>query len=272
MRAMLILAAASVVWAQPRPACDIVPGWQQKGEARSFTADNLFEYMDGNAEGYLIYGFQKMNGVSCTKDGDTVIFDISEMADADSAYGIFTANRDNRQPVEKIGMSGQILPRRATFVKGNYYVEIAAEPEKDHTATLKAFVTAFEPKVPGRTTVPDTLSWFPAEKQTSLRLVPESVLGMRLLKRGYVGEYEYGKAFLVKEASPESAKGVMEKLRARLGDVQSAKVADESFQKTDKYLGRLCWFRKGQYLGGWANVAAPRDACALAGALAARIP
>ena len=38
---------------------------------------------------------------------------------------------------------------------------------------------------------------------------------MRLLKRGYVAQYEYGKAFLVKEASPEAAAGVLEKLRAR---------------------------------------------------------
>ena len=27
--------------------------------------------------------------------------------------------------------------------------------------------------------------------------MPESVLGMRLLKRGYVAQYEYGKAFVV---------------------------------------------------------------------------
>lgn len=272
MRLALVLTAASALWAQPVPDCKLVPAWQQQGEARSFTSENLFEYMNGNAEGYIIYAFQKMNGVTCKQGDDTIIFDISEMADPDSAYGIFTANRDPKREDLKIGMAGQIQPRRATFVKGNYYVEIAAEPEKDHTATLKAFVAAFEPKVPGRTTLPDALSWFPEEKRSALRLVPESVLGLRLLRRGYAAQYENGaKAFLVKETSPDAAKGVLEKLKARFGETRPAKVGDEGFQVAEKYLGRLCFFRKGQYLGGWANVPEGQDPNALAGALAGHI-
>ena len=121
-----ILAAAN-------PACNLVPGWTPQGEARSFTADNLFEYMDGNAEGYLLYGFQNMHGVTCVKDGVTLVIDISDFGDSDSAYGMFCANRDLRQPAAKLGMGGQIVPRRAIFAKGPYYVEVGAEPEGDHT-------------------------------------------------------------------------------------------------------------------------------------------
>ena len=47
-----------------------MPGWTQQGAARSYIADNLFEYMDGNAEGYLLYGFQTMHGVTCEQGGD----------------------------------------------------------------------------------------------------------------------------------------------------------------------------------------------------------
>lgn len=61
--------------------CRIVPGWQQQGQLRSYDADNLFEYMDGNAEGYLIYQFVTMKGVSCQCGGDSILIDISEMAD-----------------------------------------------------------------------------------------------------------------------------------------------------------------------------------------------
>ena len=103
-------------------------------------------------------------------------------------------------------------------------------------------------------------------------IVPESVLGLRLLKRGYVAQYDYGKAFLVLEASAESAGGVMQKLRARFGETASAKLADEAFQFTDKYLGKLCIFRKGRYIGGWGNVAEGQDPLALASALAAKVP
>lgn len=265
------LAAAAFVFGQPKPECSLVPGWQQQGAARTHNAENLFEYMNGNAEGYLIYGFKAMNGVTCQQGDKVLVIDIFEMNDPDSAYGLFTANHDPKLPVEKLGMTAQVAPRRGALVKGNYYAEMAANPEGDHSAAVRAFLVAMEKQISGRTTLPDALSWFPKEKLTSLRLVPESVLGMRVLKRGYAAQYEYGKAFLVREATPEAATGVMQKLRGRFTGTGPAQVGQEAFQVNDKYLGRLCFFRKGMYLGGYANVAEGQDPVALAKALAEKL-
>src|ERR1019366_5281853 len=145
--------------AAANPACNLVPGWTPQGDPRSFAADNLFEYMDGNAEGYLLYGFRNMHGVTCLKGGVTLVIDISDFGDADSAYGMFCANRDLRQPPAKLGMGGQIVPRKAIFAKGPYYVEVAAEPEGDHTATLQAWTAALEKIAPGTNDPPVALSW-----------------------------------------------------------------------------------------------------------------
>jgi hypothetical protein len=254
------------------PDCSLVPGWSQDGAARSYVADNLFEYMNGNAEGYLIYRFAKMNGVTCKKGGDTIVFDVSEMADPEMAYGIFASNRDTRRPIEKVGMSGQMLERRAIFAKDKYFVELAGNPAQD--ADLRAFMLAMEKRIAGRTELPDAISWFPREKldEASVRLVPESVLGLRLLRRGYVAQYEGGgKAFLVREESPETAGQVMTKLRARAGQSTPAQVADDAYQANDKYLGRMIVFRKGAYVAGFAGVPEGQDAAALASTLAARI-
>jgi hypothetical protein len=269
---LLACGLAAAADTAPAPTCTLVPGWTQHGEARSYVGDNLFEYMDGNAEGYLIYGFQSMHGVNCDKGPVTLVIDISDFGEADSSYGMFTANRDLRQPSTKLGMGGQIVPRRAIFTKGQYYVEIAAGPEGDYTATLKEWTAALEKITPGSTSPPVALSWFPAEKQQTLRLVPESVLGIRLLQRGYAAQYDFGKAFVVTEASAESAGAVMQKLRARFGETTAARVADEAFQANDKYLGKLCFFRKGLYIGGYANVADGQDPVALSAALAAKLP
>jgi hypothetical protein len=78
----------------------------------------------------------------------------------------------------------------------------------------------------------------------------------------------------VKETSPDAAAAVMEKLRARLAGTQPAQVAgaQEAFQMADKYLGRLCFFRKGQYIGGWANVAEGQDPIKLSADLASELP
>jgi hypothetical protein len=260
------------VLAAANPACSLAPGWTPQGAARSYVAENLFEYMDGNAEGYLLYGFQNMHGVTCVRDGVTLVIDVSDFGDADSAYGMFTANRDLRLPSAKLGMGGQIVPRRAIFAKGSYYVEIAANPEGDYTSILQAWAAALEKTVDGSNDPPAALSWFPAAQQQSLRLVPESVLGIRLLKRGYVAQYDLGKAFVVMEASPESAAALMTKLRARFPDTAPAQLADDAFQMNDKYLGRVCIFRKGSYVGGYGNVAAGQEPVALAKELAGRLP
>jgi hypothetical protein len=266
------LATLSLAALGQTPDCSVVPGWTQQGASRSYAGDNLFEYMDGNAEGYLIYSFVAMHGVNCESGGETIVFDVSEMADAESAYGMFTANRDPHGPLERIGMGGQIVPRRAVFAKDKYYVEIGIS--KDAPDVLRAFCRSIETKISGATEPPQTLAWFPREKLApeTVRLVPESVLGLRLLKRGYIAQYEYGKAFIVAETSPETAAEVMRKLRARVGETAPVKVADEAFEATDRYLGRLCFFRKGRYIAGFAGLAEGQPAVALSVALAARIP
>ena len=213
-----------------------------------------------------------MQGVTCKSGENTLVIDISEMVDADAAFGIFSANRDPGHALEKIGMGGQIMPRRGTFAKGNYYVEISATPDVDHTPALTAFITAMEKTLEGRTTPPEALTWFPPEKLVSIRLIPESVLGVRLLKRGYVAQYDQGKAFVVLETSAASAAAVMTRLRQRYPAAQAAQVAEEALQVQDKYLGGVCFFRKGQYIGGYANMPDAPSATAASALLAARVP
>jgi hypothetical protein len=268
----VMIVAASAAVAAEAADCRLAAGWEQDGASRTFVADNLFEYLDGDAEGYLIYGFVRLKNVTCTKGEDSIVLDISEMADADAAYGIFAAHSDPNQPVAPIGMGGQILPRRASFAKGKFYVELAAERGEDYRRTLQAFVVELEKRIEGRSAPPEALAWFPTEGLTSVRLVPQSVLGLRPLKRGYVGEYATGKAFLVAEASAESAAVVLATLRQQFAGATAASVADEAFQAIDRYLGGLCIFRKGKYLGGFANTSEPQEAANLASTLAARLP
>jgi hypothetical protein len=277
LRFAFLLLACGMVAVVLAPAtgvadCSLAPGWRQEGALRHFTADNLYEYMDGNSESYFAYGFIQMQGVTCKSGENTLVMDISEMVDADAAYGIFSANRDPGHALEKIGMGGQILPRRGTFAKGNYYVEISATPDLDHTPALTAFITAIEKRLEGSSTPPEELTWFPPEKLVSTRLIPESVLGLRLLKRGYVAQYDTGKAFLVLETSPQSAAAVMDKLRQRYPTAQGVQVADEALQLHDKYLGGICFFRKGKYIGGYANMPDGAAATTASATLAARVP
>jgi hypothetical protein len=235
--------------------------------------DSLFEYMNGNSEGYFLYGFQSMEGITCAKGEVKMIFDVSTFVDFESAYGMFTGNADPRVATIAVGAGGQVTPRKAVLIKDRYYVEIAAEPDGDHSEVLRAAITRFEAQIAGRTEKPPELEWFPAEglQPGFPRLAPQSVLGLRLLKRGYLAQYANGKAFVVAEASPAEATALMKKLRERFPPSSEARVGEEGFVATDRYLGNLCFFRKGNRVAGWANVK-DADAGALAGSLASRLP
>jgi hypothetical protein len=124
----------------------------------------------------------------------------------------------------------------------------------------------------GRDSAPEAVEWFPKEALVSVRMVPESVLGLRQLKRGFVAKYKQGQAFLVQEASSESAAEVLKSLRGRFDGAQPAQLGDEAFQSKAQYLEGICVFRKGRYLGGYANLPDAQEAASLAARLAARIP
>jgi hypothetical protein len=269
---LFIIIAASAASAAEVADCGMVAGWKPDGASRTFQADNLFEYLDGDAEGFLIYDFVRMQNLTCKSGGNTLVIDVAEMSGPEGAYGLFLARLDPHQPVAPLGMGGQIQSQRATFTKDKYYVELSATPDQDHTPTLQAFVTAIEKQISGRATPPETVSWFPTEKRVSVRLIPESVLGLRVLKRGYVAQYEQGKAFIVTEESPASAAAALDQLRSRFAPATPAPVADEGFQASDKYLGSLCIFRKGRYLAGYANLPGDSPAVALAKTLASHLP
>jgi hypothetical protein len=272
---LAILSTAGIAPAQSYLNCHFAPGWEQSGAVHQYTADNLYEYKDGGAEGYLLYGFVRMQGIDCKSGGDTLTIDVSEMKDADLAWGIFSANVDPNMPIVKLGMSGQVGRQSGSFARGNYYVEmvvVAANPDSDLTAPLKAFAGKIAENLAGRDSLPEPLAFFDPLNVTSLHLIPESVLGIRQLKLGYVAKYKQGQAFIVQEATAESAAEVLKSLRARFDPSKPAEVGDEAIQAKVQYLDGICIFRKGRYIAGYANLPEPADAVAQAARLAARIP
>lgn len=272
---LAILLMTTMVGAQDYLDCHFAHGWEQSGAKRQYAADNLYDYKDGGAEGYLIFGFARMQGITCKSGSETLDIDVSEMIDADAAYGMLAANLDPSLPIAKMGMGGQIQRQSASFAKGKYYVEIvetAANPDSDQSPMLKALSAWMLEHIEGRDTPPEVLDWFSKENLVSVRMVPESVLGLRQLKRGYVARYKQGQAFLVQEASPESAAAVLKSLKQRFDSASPAHIGDEAFLSKAKYLDGICFFRKGSYVGGYTNLPEPEQAASQAADLASRVP
>src|ERR1017187_6873680 len=80
--ALTVLLATGTASAQDYLNCHFLPGWEPSGAKRQYVADNLFEYKDGGAEGYLSFGFVRMQGITCASGANTLDIDVSEMGDA----------------------------------------------------------------------------------------------------------------------------------------------------------------------------------------------
>ena len=81
---MALLAAGAAAAAQT-PNCSVFRRLAAARRSRLYEGENLFEYIDGNSEGYLIYGFVRLHGVTCGKGDEILLFDISEFPDGESA-------------------------------------------------------------------------------------------------------------------------------------------------------------------------------------------
>lgn len=266
--------AASAASAQTAITCSVAPGWQPQGAARAYTADNLFEYKDGGAEGYLQYGFTALHGVTCAREGSTLDIDLSDMADADDAYGMLMANVDQSKPLEKLAMGGQVLPQSALVAKGKYYLELtetAAKTDADDSAFLRELATKILAGIAGSEAPPATLGWFVPDDLVQVKMVPESVLGLKQIKRGYAAKYKQGQAFIAEQATVEEAQALVKTLNEKFAGT-TAELGDQAFTATAKYLNGICVFRKGKVVAGTANLPDADAALAAARKLAARVP
>jgi hypothetical protein len=161
------------------------------------------------------------------------------------------------------------------FAKGKYFVEMieaTADPAADDSTTMRALATAIDLQLPGSTMPPTPLQWFPQESVAPIRMVPESVLGLHELERGYVARYSAGQAFIVVEDALEMAVQTLKSLRTHFPAAQAAQIGDEAFQANVKYLDGLCIFRKGRIVGGYSNLLDSQQAAMRAAVFAARIP
>jgi hypothetical protein len=98
--------------------------WKIDGEVRCYKGENLFEYMNGGAELYHAYGFNRM----CVKDyqkGDNLYtMEIYEMENSPKAFGIYSLDRQGEHPSLKQEATYQ--EGSLTIWKAHYFIRIFA--------------------------------------------------------------------------------------------------------------------------------------------------
>lgn len=124
---MLSVACSRRVATAPFPASNDVAGWAKIGETRTFTASELWSYVDGDAERYVKAGVQSTSTADYKfKDQFDAAVDIYTMSSAAGARTILDSEPAGEAKFAPIGDSARLHSASLVFCKGPYLVRIVA--------------------------------------------------------------------------------------------------------------------------------------------------
>ncbi|MGD9076239.1 MAG: hypothetical protein PVJ69_13570 [Desulfobacteraceae bacterium] len=190
------------------------PGWQAVSSPQFFEAQNLWEYINGQAEMYIDYGFHLVVTLEYrSMDGTrSMAIEIFQMKNPKHAFGIYAAERSFDDRPINIGGQGYIGENVLNFWKAQYYVKLTSfQVSSDTKEILMMLASVIAAKIKGTYSEPELFACFPKENrvQMSERFIPKNFLGQSFLENGYRVEYKKGgnsyQVFLVKNVSREKA-------------------------------------------------------------------
>ncbi len=116
------------------PDSNEVTGWTRTGIIRAFSADDLWKYIDGEAERYLKAGVQGVSTADYKFQGklDAVV-DIYAMTTESGAEKIFQSEPEANSQSARLGDNARVYSQSLVFRKGRYLVRITAYQESSET-------------------------------------------------------------------------------------------------------------------------------------------
>ena len=253
-------------WATPSLLPKEPPrGWVLAEGPRVFTKANLFEHINGQAELFFKYGFQRCT-FAVYKDRSNpdqqVDLDIYDMGNVLQAFGIFSRFREEDRPMD-VGLESYLDDHSALFYQGKYYVALyATEP---NPKLLRELAKEVSRNLSDASPPPREISFFPKEglKPGSIQYVAEGLLGHQFLKRGFQGTYVDGhkefQLFLAVFKNPEDAKAGLKAFRnylstkGKIAQDTPAGFDPEALRGKAPYQGDILVLQKASYLVGVAG-------------------
>jgi hypothetical protein len=215
------------------PAAVDAPGWSPAGDVRTFDEETLFDLVNGQAEAFFAYGFERVAVRRYVSADETAIHvEAWQLASPADAYGLFTLNASGA-PVEGIGNDSDADPgRRLSFWQDRYFVSVHALQETDN-ADLETFARFISSALPAGGERPALMDRLPPDGlvergvlffheeisiQDVLWLGGENLLGLSAETDGVLAQYEVDGAvthlLLIEYPETASASAGLEALKS----------------------------------------------------------
>ncbi len=243
-------------------------GWRLFGAVESFTAETLYEKINGRDEQYLAYDVVGLQVVGfAAAAGQFIDVFIYDMGAGENAFGVYAVERPEDAVVEPLGREGYRVESSFFFWKGNYYVQVVASDIGAEIQAAAAGVTALlVERLQGDGAVVWGLDVLPAKDRVAVQYYKRDALSLDFLQDTYTAQYRRGEeewtAFVSRQDSPTAAAATMESYLAYLTDyaeVSPARQVDGVEVVTGDMGGFYdVIFRSGSFFGG-VNLAEGRE-------------
>lgn len=170
---------------------DVRDGWTLVSGPEVYTKKTLFRHINGQAELFFKYGFQKSAFAIYQEkknEKNQIELDVYDMGNVLHAFGIFSRFRNEDRPAG-IGLDSYFDEGSIIFFKGKFFVMLyASEPSP---SVLKEWAMMISSRISDPSSSPKEIDFFPRERLQlgSIQYFPEGLLGYQFLKRGFQGTY-----------------------------------------------------------------------------------
>lgn len=242
--------------AQETPSARLLPeaagGFAREGNVRSFTRDNLFEYVNGHAEFFISSGFESLavGEYGNSKDSagpPSFTVDVYDMGSPSNSFGVMTNESGGARPVD-IGFMGYAMGEAVVFMKGRYYVKIASFSKDADIAAFAKAVDRGMGDIPSKIVQFDR---FPGEgaMDKGRGFIRRDYMGLDFFSNVFEQKYERnGKEFTAFLVTPEGGPEAFMEKAMKFYDDMGVKV--DTFTAGDY----PAWEVHDEYEGTWAMV------------------
>jgi hypothetical protein len=205
------------------PGAALEKGWSWHGLPVHYQPENLYDYINGEAELYLSYGFKELATLTYfwgDPEDTSIVVDIYDMGDRLNAFGLYSNYTFPEYNYEDMGVEVIVSDYGIKFFKDRYVVEIQSSgvsPKLDNAMRIVARRTVkriFEP--PDQ---PNLFVLLPPEGRIDKteRYKAQEMLNQDFLPGGFEAKYrilgEEGVGFVILFENEQTALEGLEKLK-----------------------------------------------------------
>jgi hypothetical protein len=194
MRACVVTLIVTLGCLAPLAAadCPLVEGWSETSPARLFGPDTLWEEINGAADVFIGYGFQRLTSCELAAGDLTVSVGVYDMGSPINAFGVYRTELPDGATTLDIGAEAFLSPPyQALLLKDRFYVKIDAYEGEISEAAGRQLLHGLADALPGAAGLPEPLLSLPHDGLVagSQGFARDSFLGLAELARTVFASY-----------------------------------------------------------------------------------